>query len=1080
MLKINIMKKIISILILLFSTFVFSQTNGITYQAVLYNSAGESVPGVNTSSLPLSNKSVCLQFSFFNAATQLEYQETIKIKTDAFGMVNLVIGTGTKSGGFANSFSVIVWNNALKSLKISLDTSGNCNSFEEISNQALTYVPFALAANSATSVSGVVGVTNGGTGANTIVGAKTNLGLQNVDNTYDVNKPVSIATQTALNLKENATNKSIDGALATNSDVKFPTEKAVKTYVDGNITSVNANTTALQSTVTANELIATNANVVLQTAVNTNATATTTALALKENAANKSIDGTLATNSDVKFPTEKAVKAYVDGSITLVNANTTALQATVTANELISTNANAALQTTINTNATAATTALVLKENAANKSIDGALATNSDVKFPTEKAVKTYVDGNITAVNANTTALQATVTANELIATNANVALQTAVNTNATATTTALALKENAANKSIDGTLATNSDVKFPTEKAVKTYVDGSITLVNANTTALQATVTANELIATNANVALQTAVNTNATATTTALVLKENAANKSIDGTLATNSDVKFPTEKAVKTYVDTNIAAGTATNVSGIVVIANGGTGSSTKNFVDITTAQNIAGVKTFGSDAIVNGLTVGRGAGNIDSNTANGISALQTNTTGISNTANGAGALEKNSTGNNNTANGAGSLNNNTLGSDNTANGDAALYNNTTGMDNTASGRGSLFRNSSGSDNTAIGKSALYENITGKDNTAVGSNSLNRNTTGNDNTANGIWALYFNTTGSKNTANGSGALSQNTIGANNTSIGFRSLFSNTVGYSNTANGFHSLFSNVSGYENTGGGMEALYSNTTGFQNTATGFYALASNTTGSQNTAIGYGANVFTGNLTNATAIGNAATVNASNTIQLGNTAVTNVRTSGTVTAGDVTYPNAHNGTGGQVLTVDASGSATFATAVGTHFIGESYGGGIVFYVYDNGQHGLIVAIDDQDRGIEWNNTNFRFTGTTGDGFGAGSMNTAIIVASQMEDNPRGNFAAKVCADYQVFERNGISYGDWYLPSIWELTELYRQKRGLRSFGAHVYWSSTEFDDRFAYSMNFGDGSNDKEDKSLPYAVRAIRAF
>lgn len=39
----------------------------------------------------------------------------------------------------------------------------------------------------------------GGTGANTAEGARANLGLGNVDNTSDANKPVSTATQTALN-----------------------------------------------------------------------------------------------------------------------------------------------------------------------------------------------------------------------------------------------------------------------------------------------------------------------------------------------------------------------------------------------------------------------------------------------------------------------------------------------------------------------------------------------------------------------------------------------------------------------------------------------------------------------------------------------------------------------------------------------------------------------------------------------------------------------------------------------------------------------------------------------------------------
>lgn len=39
-----------------------------------------------------------------------------------------------------------------------------------------------------------------------------------------------------------------------------------------------------------------------------------------------------------------------------------------------------------------------------------------------------------------------------------------------------------------------------------------------------------------------------------------------------------------------------GNAVNVTGTVAIANGGTGSTTKNFVDLTTAQTVAGAKTF----------------------------------------------------------------------------------------------------------------------------------------------------------------------------------------------------------------------------------------------------------------------------------------------------------------------------------------------------------------------------------------------------------------------------------------------------------------------------------------------------
>jgi hypothetical protein len=195
------MKKITLILFFIISHFAFSQTNGITYQAVLYNSKGESLPGINTNSLPMANKKVCLQFTFINSNSQVEYQERIQTTTDAFGMVNLVIGTGNQIGGFANSFNEIIWNNSQKKLKTELDSNGNCTSFEEISNQPLNYVPFALAANTANSVAGIVDISNGGTAATTVQGAKSNLQLENVDNTSDLSKPISTATQLALNNK---------------------------------------------------------------------------------------------------------------------------------------------------------------------------------------------------------------------------------------------------------------------------------------------------------------------------------------------------------------------------------------------------------------------------------------------------------------------------------------------------------------------------------------------------------------------------------------------------------------------------------------------------------------------------------------------------------------------------------------------------------------------------------------------------------------------------------------------------------------------------------------------------------------
>lgn len=78
-----------------------------------------------------------------------------------------------------------------------------------------------------------------------IVLDKTDVGLNNVDNTSDINKPISTATQDALDLKqdslgftpENIANKSTDGTLVDNSDTLYPSQKAVKTYVDSSISA---------------------------------------------------------------------------------------------------------------------------------------------------------------------------------------------------------------------------------------------------------------------------------------------------------------------------------------------------------------------------------------------------------------------------------------------------------------------------------------------------------------------------------------------------------------------------------------------------------------------------------------------------------------------------------------------------------------------------------------------------------------------------------------------------------------------------------------------------------------------------
>jgi hypothetical protein len=182
---------------------------------------------------------------------------------------------------------------------------------------------------------------------------------------------------------------------------------------------------------------------------------------------------------------------------------------------------------------------------------------------------------------------------------------------------------------------------------------------------------------------------------------------------------------------------------------------------------------------------------------------------------------------------------------------------------------------------------------------------------------------------------------------------------------------------------------------------------------------------------------------------------------------------------NGVDGAAGTNGAVGATGATGAYPVHTIGESYGGGIVFYVYDGGQHGLIAATANQSAGIQWYNGTFRYTGTTGDGLGAGAMNTAMIVASQMADNQAGNFAAKVCADYSVTV-SGVTYGDWYLPSSHELNLLYLQKTVVGGFANAYYWSSSEYDNFDAWIQYFNNGLQDYDYKTNTGYVRAVRAF
>jgi hypothetical protein len=183
------MKKIYLLTLLLFSLFSNAQ-NGITYQAVILNPKGEELPGADNTRSPLVNQTICLQFKITKPVSIIEYQETIIATTDEFGMVNVIIGTGTQTGGTAQNFAAVTWDGNPKNLIVEVDVKGACSNFIEISNQPFTYVPYAFyAANSGTpGTPGPAGLT-GATGTQGPQGPQGSQGLQGVTGTTGTTGP---------------------------------------------------------------------------------------------------------------------------------------------------------------------------------------------------------------------------------------------------------------------------------------------------------------------------------------------------------------------------------------------------------------------------------------------------------------------------------------------------------------------------------------------------------------------------------------------------------------------------------------------------------------------------------------------------------------------------------------------------------------------------------------------------------------------------------------------------------------------------------------------------------------------------
>lgn len=156
-----------------------------------------------------------------------------------------------------------------------------------------------------------------------------------------------------------------------------------------------------------------------------------------------------------------------------------------------------------------------------------------------------------------------------------------------------------------------------------------------------------------------------------------------------------------------------------------------------------------------------------------------------------------------------------------------------------------------------------------------------------------------------------------------------------------------------------------------------------------------------------------------------------------------------------------------------------IGQTYQGGIIFYLDASGCHGLISAPTDQSTGAQWVNGTSMETRAYGSGLFEGKYNTVMIHWKQ----GGATSAAAICYILPL-----AGYTDWYLPSIHELKLMYQNigqgnTLGLGNvgdFGSVNYWSSTEYDEGVAWYQDFEFGGQANYDKVSPCRVRAVRAF
>ncbi|MFD3276498.1 hypothetical protein [Aquirufa echingensis] len=391
------------LLFLLISVSVWGQQKGLNYQAVILDPNTIEIPGQVIAGQPLAKGKVWVRFTLISQAG-IDYEEVQQTTTDDFGLINLTIGSGNStaslgadaSSGIArySQFDSILWDEKLKRLKVSVNFTGSGN-YTEVSNQQLTFTPYALYAES-------VDYKN-------VRDAPKNLSQFNNDVGYLVPKDIEPlkkeiglaviggqenaakieANQVANNLRFVVIDQSIS-KLSEQVDQNSSTLLTMSNTLNDHETRLQQNVSQIQNT---------SSSIMgqigyLQNQISSTQNALSSITSVYELAANKSTALDLGNSqpSNTLYPTQLAVKSYVDNAMSNVitvgtpDATTLATGKVQLAGDLAGT-------------ATAPTVpGLVFKESLSNKSTDVAADASSNTKYPSVKAVKDYVDVATTGI----------------------------------------------------------------------------------------------------------------------------------------------------------------------------------------------------------------------------------------------------------------------------------------------------------------------------------------------------------------------------------------------------------------------------------------------------------------------------------------------------------------------------------------------------------------------------------------------------------------------------------------------------------------------------------------------------------